>query len=266
MRIALIILSILALIFIGSISWSLVNQEWWKVRIPTIPSTGQGNNATNGSESIAIETWKNQLKTEEKLEKLTTMVEELAKKNGAMTEEIIPKPSTDVTVVETPAVKPSGKFLALIMPTITPVLDKNSGIFGLYIFDLNVRYSTYKDNNYALTIIPTDIAYDTLLKNIKALNGKPYRVNETQNFPFRSFYLNPEISDSTVRLVIEIESQTLALEIAKSKFEILKSLLSGKQPTSMILANTWGVTVTRRPTVISPPTQNANQASSGNIR
>lgn len=178
------------------------------------------------------------MKTEEKLEKLTTMVEEIAKKSGTYGDDIISKTPAETPIIETPAVKPSGKFLALIMPTITPVLDKNAGIFGLYIFDLNVRYSTYKDNNFALTIIPTDIPYDTFLKNIKALNGKPYRVNETQNFPYRSFYLNPEISDSIVRLVIEIENQTLALEIAKSKFDILKSLLSGKQPSQAALAGT----------------------------
>lgn len=131
-------------------------------------NSSQGSNGS-ATDNISLETWKNQMKTDEKLEKLTSMVEELAKKNGTLPEDITPKNTADTTVKETPSVKPSGKFLALIMPTVTPVLDKNAGIFGLYIFDLNVRYSTYKDNNYALTIIPIDIAYDTLLKNLKAL-------------------------------------------------------------------------------------------------
>lgn len=201
-----------------------------------------------------METWKNQMKTDEKLEKLTSIVEELAKKNGAYpADEVTPKEAAETTPKEVPAVKPSGKFLALIMPTITPVLEKNAGIFGLYIFDLNVRYSTYKDNNFALTIIPTDISYDTFLKNLKALWGKPYTVNETQSFPYRAFYLNPEISDTIVRVVIEIENQTIAMEIPKSKFDVLKTLLLGKQPSATTLAGT-GIAVVKKPTIILPTT------------
>lgn len=254
MRIALIILSILALIFIGSISWSLVNQEGWKVRIPTIPSTNQAANPSTSVDTIAMETWKNQMKTDEKLEKLTSIVEELAKKNGTYpADEVTPKEAAETTPKEVPAVKPSGKFLALIMPTITPVLEKNAWIFWLYIFDLNVRYSTYKDNNFALTIIPTDIPYDTFLKNLKALWGKPYTVNETQSYRYRAFYLNPEISDTIVRIVIEIENQTIAMEIPKSKFDILKTLLLWKQPSATTLAGT-GIAIVKKPTIIQPTT------------
>jgi hypothetical protein len=74
------------------------------------------------------------------------------------------------------------------------------------------------------------LSYDIFLKNARALAGKPYIVNETKTFPFRSFYLNPEKSDTLVRLVIEMESQTIALEIPKSRFTLLKDLLSGKTP------------------------------------
>lgn len=260
MRIALIILSILALIFIGSISWSLVNQEGWKMRIPTISTTTEQNGWSDSADTIALETWKNQMKTDEKLEKLTDIVEELAKKNGTYSEAGTTKEIIESGPKELPTVKPSGKFLALIMPTITPVLEKNSWIFGLYIFDLNVRYSTYKDNNFALTIIPTDIAYDTLLKNLKALSGKPYSLNETQNFAYRSFFLNPEISDTMVRLVIEIENQTIAMEIPKSKYEVLKTLLLWKQPSASTLASS-GVTTTRKPTIIAPVVPAANTRS-----
>lgn len=252
MRIALIILSILALIFIGSISWSLVNQEWWKVRIPAISSWNQSTTPWGGADSLALETWKNQMKADEKLEKLTSIVEDLAKKNGTYSQdEVTSKENLESGPREIPAVKPSGKFLALIMPTVTPVLDKNWWIFGLYIFDLNVRYSTYKDNNLALTIIPTDLPYDTFLKNIKALSWKPYTVNETQNLWFRSFFLNPEISDTVVRMVIEIENQAIALEIPKSKFDTLKSLLLWKQAP---VVSTGAVTTTKKPTVILPST------------
>jgi hypothetical protein len=134
------------------------------------------------------------------------MVEELAKKNGTYTPESISVPSLASSGSnETPPVKASGKLLSLLMPTVTPILVKNSGIFGLYIFDLSVRYSTYRDEVLGLSIIPTEITYDAFLQNIKALGGKPYSINEVKTFSFRAFYLNPEILDTLVRVVIDIE-------------------------------------------------------------
>lgn len=249
MRIALIILSILSLMLIWSISWSLMNQEWWKVRMPSLPNPITSTTEQAWTDSLALETWKNQVKTEEKLEKLTAMVEELAKKNGTYSQEV-----NQNSVSSTPAqakviVKPSWKLLALIMPTITPVLDNNNWIFGLYIFDTNVNYSTYKDNAYALTIIPTEASYDGLLANIRALNGNPFRANETKNFPFRSFFLNPTTSDSLVRIVVEIENQAIALEVSKSKYDVLKALLLWKQ----IPVTTNTISTPKSPTVIVPP-------------
>jgi hypothetical protein len=123
-------------------------------------------------------------------------------------------------------VKISGELLASIMPTITPtLLEKNNGIFGLLIFDQSIGYSTYKDEKYSITILPMNIPYDVFLKNIKALSSKSYSINETKTFSTRSFYLNPSPSDALVRLVIEMESQTIAIEIPKAKFPILRNLL-----------------------------------------
>lgn len=85
-----------------------------------------------------------------------------------------------------------------------------------------------------LRIIATEAPYDTLLANIKALSGKPYSVNEVKKFPFRTFFVNPEIEDGQTRLVIEMENQALALEIPKEKYEILKSLLLGRTETTTI--------------------------------
>ena len=70
MRIALILLSILAMVFIGSVTYSLVGQGGWT---PKIRSTEPN------VDSITLETWKNQIKTDEKIEKLSAMVEELSK-------------------------------------------------------------------------------------------------------------------------------------------------------------------------------------------
>ncbi len=79
-----------------------------------------------------------------------------------------------------------------------------------------------------------NIPYDNFLKNIKALSGDPYSINETKTFPNRSFYLNPAKSDTLVRLVIEVESQTIALEIAKTKFPLFKNLLLWKSPSTTL--------------------------------
>lgn len=73
-----------------------------------------------------------------------------------------------------------------------------------------------------------NIPYDIFLKNTKALGGVPYSVNETKTFSFRSFYLNPTKSDTLVRLVVEMESQTIAIEVSKAKFPLFKNLLLGK--------------------------------------
>jgi hypothetical protein len=114
------------------------------------------------------------------------------------------------------------------MPTVTPELDKNSGIFGLYIFDMSVAYSTYRDATIPLTFIVTSTSYDIFLKNIKALNGKPFTANEIKTFPFRAFFVNTDASDTMVRLVIDIEGQAVALETPKVRYELLKNLLLGK--------------------------------------
>lgn len=221
MRIALILLSILAMVFIGSVTWSLVWQEWWT---PKIRSSNQS------VDSITMETWKNQIKTDEKIEKLSAMVEELSKKNS-WTTWIKTTSSEEKTPIE--AVKISGKLLALLMPTITPTLIENKWIFWLYVFDQSIGYSTYTDEKYGITLIPMNIPYDIFLTNMKALWWTPYTVNEVKTFPFRSFYVNPIKSDTLVRIIMEVESQTIAIELPKTKFPTIKDLLIGKTSASL---------------------------------
>jgi hypothetical protein len=60
MRIALILLSILALVFIGSISWSLLSGDGF-----VLPKKNTNNLSDSSTESY----WRNQIKTEEKIEK-----------------------------------------------------------------------------------------------------------------------------------------------------------------------------------------------------
>ncbi len=220
MRIALILLSILALVFIGSISWSLLSQDGWLITKKISTSVDTTTEAY----------WRNQIKTEEKIEKLTALVEDIAKKNGTLPSEAGEAQSGQTTNTETSRniVKISGKLLSLLMPTVTPSLTENTDIFWLHIFDKSMEYSVYDDAKLSLRITPINIPYDTLIKNMYALGGSVYSVNETKSFPFRSFYLNPPKSDTLARLVIEMEWQSIALEIPKTKFSILKDLLLGK--------------------------------------
>lgn len=239
MRIALILLSILAFVFIGSISWSLISQNGgW---------TNQGTEKKVTTESSVESYWRNQIKTEEKIEKLASLVEELASKNG-ITET---KNTTETGSKNTVIVKLSGKFLERIMPAVTPALIENKGIFDLHIFDMSTAYSSYEDTKLGIKMIAISLPYDTMIKNMRALGPTVYSVNETKTFPFRSFYLNPPTSDTVVRLVVEMESQSIAIEIQKTKFNTLKDLLLGKSTT----------TKTITPTITKPKTPTSTWAS-----
>lgn len=215
MRIALILLSIVALLFISSISWSLIRgSEAW------IPQKVSQSSDTNGTD---IEALRQQIKTEEKIKALEEKVAELSKKAW------ITDTNTSASTTWSLEVVPlSGKFLAQVLPTASLELTENTGIYGLYTFDKSFLYSSYLDTKLTLRAIAIDIDYDTFLKNAKALGKDVYTVNETKTFPVRSFYLNPPKSDTTVRLVLEYEKQTIALEISKTKFPTLKTLLLKK--------------------------------------
>ncbi len=217
MRIALILLSIVALLFIGMISWNLMKSDaWWP---PTKPVQVQWTD---------VEILKYQIKTDEKIKQLEQTVEAISKKTGS---ENVQNTNTE-TGTPSAAVIISGKFLAKVMPTLTLTLTENNGIFWLYTFDVNTHYSTYEDAKFAIKVIPTSMSYDSFLKNMRALGKDVYTVNETSGFPTRSFYVNPPKSDTLVRLVTESESQSIAIEVSKSKFQIFKNLLLEKNITS----------------------------------
>lgn len=114
------------------------------------------------------------------------------------------------------------------MPTMEFTLVNNNGIFDLHVFDAGTEYSTYTDAKMGVTLIVSTMPYDVFLANSKALGKDVYSINETKTFPFRSFYLNPPKPDTLVRIVIEVESQAIAIQIPKTKFKTLQSLLLAK--------------------------------------
>lgn len=107
-------------------------------------------------------------------------------------------------------------------------LEKNNGIFGLYIFDSNNEYSTYVDPKLGVTIIASRITYDTWLKNFQALDKNLYTINEVKTFLFPSFYVNPLKSDNTIRLIMQVEAQTLLISLPKNKFNEFKTMMIKK--------------------------------------
>lgn len=177
---------------------------------------------------VDIEMLRYQIKTEEKIKELEEKYKLLATKSW------LEQSNQNLTAAPTMSesghtdIKISWKFLAQVMPTASLTLKENNGIYWLYTFDTSTTYSTYEDPKLTLRVIALTMNYDTFLRNAKALGKDVYSVNETKTFPHRSFYLNPPKSDTTVRIILEYESQTLAIEISKAKFPILKWLLLKK--------------------------------------
>ncbi len=220
MRIALITLALTALVFIGSIIYSLTAKEG------SLSLVSQSS--TRAPETpIELETLKYQIKNEEKIKELITKVEMLtASQNGTVLPEV--SSSTGKTATGKTIFPLSGKFLAKVMPTLEFSLVANTGIYDLLIFDKSTEYTTYLDAKQGIKALPLSIKYDTFLKNMKALSADVYTANETKTFPFRSFYVNPPKADTLVRLVLEVESQCIVLEIPKTKFPTFKALLLKK--------------------------------------
>ena len=115
----------------------------------------------------------------------------------------------------------------------TYFLERSFLRIGNFDFEISIAMdwlsdSTYEDSKLGLRVIASSTSYDTILKNMRAVGKEVYTVNEVTGFTTRGFYLNPPKTDTTVRLVLESESQSIAIEISKSKFPILKKLLSKK--------------------------------------
>ncbi len=224
MRIALIILALTAFAFIGSIVYTLFGKESG-LTLPTKTQT------TKTETPMELETLKYQIKNEQKIDELSKKIDSLVASQGG----IIVGTNSDTSTgaisswtTNPTAIPLSGKFLSQVMPTLEFTLTKNTGIYELLIFDKTIEYSTYLDAKQGIKAQPLSIKYDLFLKNMKAVPTSVYTVNETKTFPFRSFYVNPPKADTLVRLVIEVESQVIVLEVPKTKFENFKKMLLKK--------------------------------------
>lgn len=222
MRAALIIFALISLTFIGTIIYTLA----WRDGVSSFIPKDTTAKLPTTSDDIDLETLKYQIKLEQKVEELSKQIEKLSPDSvgtpqvAGSTESV--SGSTQSGWANIPI---SGKFLAQVMPTLEFTLIENNGIFDLHTFDLATPYSTYSDIKYWIVLVVTKLSYDKMLKNFKALTPDVYVANETKSFPFRSFYVNPPKSDPLVRIVIEFESQAIFIQIPKTKFANLKTLL-----------------------------------------
>jgi hypothetical protein len=227
MRIALITLAVAALAFVGSIIWIFAQKNGINL-IPT-----NAGSIKISSEATNLEILRSQWKTEDRIKELEAKIDRLS---GTQTQDISTgsivsgnTPTLQSSNPPTPPITPiSAKFLWHIIQKVSLTLTGNTdGIYGTHVFDSS-EYSTYQDSKYGLTVIATRIPYITWLKNWKTIDPRIYTVNETKSFPFTSFFLNPVKPDALVRIVMQVESQTLLISVDKKKFEEFKKLINKK--------------------------------------
>ncbi len=230
MRIALITLAVAALTFIGYIIWIFASKNG----IDIIPSRNT-KEVKVSSETASLEILRSQWKTEDRIKILEAKIDALSGKPRAS--EVIQggissgstTPSSWVTSSTGTIIIPiSAKFLSKIITKVNLVLGKNNGIFGLYLFDTNNEYSTYSDPKSGVIIIASRTPYSTWLKNFQAINQDSFAVNESKTFPFPSFYINPPKPDSIIRIVMQVEAQTLLMSLPKGKFAEFKTMMNKK--------------------------------------
>lgn len=232
MRIALITLAVAALAFIGSIIWIFAEKNG----IDILPNAGT-TTVKISNETAAIEILRSQWKTEDRIKELEVKIDALAGKTPVLSQAPaltstgtmdITKSGSSTTATGTNIIPISAKFLTKIIAKVSLTLGKNNGIYGLYIFDTNNEYSTYTDTKFGMIVIATRTPYSTWLANFRAVDKSLFIINETKTFPFPSFYLNPPKDDGQVRIVMQVEAQTLIISIPKARFSEFKTMMTKK--------------------------------------
>lgn len=227
MRIALITLAVAALAFIGSIIWIFAEKNG-------IDLLGEPKATTVkiSSETASIEILRSQWKTEDRIKELEAKIDALGGKTPVDPTTPLPQTvqNTGSTSTGTTAniIPISAKFLTKVISKVNLTLAKNNGIYGLYIFDTSTEYSTYIDTKFGMSIVASRTPYSTWMENFQAVDKSLFTVNESKTFPFPSFYLNPPKDDGTVRIVMQVEAQTLMISLVKSRFTEFKTLMTKK--------------------------------------
>jgi len=112
-----------------------------------------------------------------------------------------------------------------LLPKINPLKVTNNWVFDIKnskIFD-DLKYITFSDSNKRIKIYIFNDSYDEIKKLFK-LNSK-FSVNESDNFFWFSFYLNPLKKDLKIRFVTQIEWKAVWFDLYKNNYELLKENL-----------------------------------------
>ncbi len=234
MRIALITLAVASLAFIGSIIWSFAQKNG----IDFLPSQTLST-VKISNETAAIEMLRSQWKTEDRIKELEAKIDALSGKVPVVSQ-LLATASTGITNNMSSSgttqsgwtqiiIPISAKFLTKVISKINLTLGKNTGIYGLSTFDASTIYSTYMDVKSGITVIATRTPYTSWLANWRSVDRALFVVNESRTFlPFASFYLNPPKEDDTIRLVMQVESQTLLISIPRARFGEFKTMMTKK--------------------------------------
>ncbi len=244
MRIILIILSLSAFLFVGWIvlqnigGTNVLTHQINSNQSTTSEIQTTSTVITNADPQLvqAIEQDLRSRQNEERIAKLEEKIGQISATTPIRTTEtILETKNTEATNTGTTssatttieAIPVSAKFLGKILPTIELTKIDNSGIFDLRIFD-NTHYTTYHNESFGITVVASLLPYETFLKNFQAIDKNVYSVNEKTPFPFESFYVNPPKTDTMVRIVMKVESQTLFITLPKTKFNTFKELILKK--------------------------------------
>ena len=234
MRIALITLAVASLAFIGSIIWIFAERNG----VDLLP-TQRSSPVKISNETAAIEILRSQWKTEDRIKELEAKIDILNGKTPVPIQTLTPSGTGNTNTISSSGSTQSGstqiiipisaKFLTKVISKMNLTLGKNTGIYGLSTFDASAIYSTYSDAKSGITVIATRTPYASWLANWRSVDKALFVVNESKTFlPFASFYLNPPKDDSIVRLVMQVEMQTLLITIPKARFAEFKTMMTKK--------------------------------------
>ncbi len=101
-----------------------------------------------------------------------------------------------------------------------PLEDKD--LFGLSMFS-GLKYAAYRDRQFEARWFFFDETYATVLRNLSAASA--FKAKETGTFFGKSFFLNADPADGTVRAVFEVGGKAAGFEAAKERYDGLKKLL-----------------------------------------
>lgn len=227
MRIALIALTFVWLVFVSGIIYTLVTKS-----IPWFTTLEKKSSGSNVENMIALtETDRELIRTVQQLQDRLDLLEtgKIGWTQDTRISSQIDTPTTTSTAIPE-------DFRKRIEPTISLKMMQNLPIFSLSWVSY-VSYTTYRDDEqFKIIAYVINLPYEKFLTIMRTVPKTQYSINEVKTFPFPAFYINPPKDDSKVRLVGKFSDQTVAIEMPKDKFSVLKTLLT--RPETQTLSGT----------------------------